>query len=69
MTVNMGSFDRFARGIAGIILILLPFVSGFGEGSALLTWGAVIVGAVFTLTALFGFCPVYRLIGANTCGR
>ncbi len=68
MTHNMGSIDRIIRGIVGIILLLLPFVSGFGAGSTLLTWGSLIVGAILALTALFGFCPLYRLIGVNTCG-
>lgn len=67
MTLNVGSMDRVLRGLAGAILILLPFVSGFGAGSALLTWGSVLVGVVLAFTAVFGFCPIYRLIGASTC--
>lgn len=67
MTLNMGSIDRIIRGILGIILILLPFVSAFGAGSALLTWGAVIIGLVFAVTAVTGFCPLYRILGVNTC--
>ena len=67
MSANVGSIDRILRGIVGVILIMLPFVTGFGAGSALLTWGAVIVGAVLVLTAVFRFCPLYRIIGVNTC--
>ena len=67
MTLNMGNIDRAIRGVLGVDLLLLPFVTGFGAGSALLTWGAVIIGAVFVLTAVFGFCPLYRLVGMNTC--
>jgi len=67
MSANVGSIDRILRGIVGVILIMLPFVTGFGAGSALLTWGAVIVGAVLALTAVFRFCPLYRIIGVNTC--
>ncbi len=67
MTLNMGSIDRIIRGIVGVVLLLLPFVSGFGAGSALLTWGAVVIGAILALTAVFGFCPLYRLVGMNTC--
>lgn len=66
MTLNVGSIDRMLRGLAGVILILLPFVSSFGAGSTLLTWGSVLVGAVLALTAVFGFCPLYRFVGAST---
>ena len=67
MTLTMGSIDRIIRGIVGVVLLLLPFISGFGAGSALLTWGAVVIGAILALTAVFGFCPLYRLVGMNTC--
>lgn len=69
MTVNVGNADRVVRAIAGILLIILPFVSGFGAGSAVLTWGSVVVGAILAATAVFKFCPLYRLVGANTCSR
>lgn len=68
MTANVGNIDRILRGIVGIVLILLPFITGFGAGSALLTWGAVIVGAILALTAVFRMCPIYRILGMNTCG-
>lgn len=67
MTKNVGNIDRMARGIVGIILILLPFMSGFGAGSALLTWGAVAVGGILVLTSVFRLCPLYSILGMNTC--
>ncbi|MFN7013905.1 MAG: DUF2892 domain-containing protein, partial [Bacteroidia bacterium] len=27
----------------------------------------VVLAAVFTLTAAIGFCPLYTLVGLNTC--
>jgi hypothetical protein len=27
----------------------------------------VVVGGVFVLTSLVGFCPLYALVGLNTC--
>ena len=66
MTLNVGSIDRILRGLAGVILILLPFVSGFGAGSTMLTWGSVAIGAILVLTAVFGFCPLYRIVGTST---
>jgi len=67
MTANVGNMDRIVRGVAGVVLILLPFLTGFGAGGTLLTWGAVVVGAILALTAVFRMCPIYRILGLNTC--
>lgn len=67
MTKNVGSIDRLIRAIVGIVLVLLPFVTGFGAGSAILTWGAVAVGAILAITAVTSMCPIYRVLGINTC--
>lgn len=68
MKNNVGSADRLFRIALGIILIALPFVSGlalFQSGTA--TAVAVIIGLVMLATAGMRFCPLYRLIGMNTC--
>ena len=66
---NVGNIDRGLRLIIGIVLILLPFVTSFGATSDVLTWGAIVVGGILALTALFKFCPIYRILGANTCTK
>ena len=48
----------------GLILVLLPFFSGWGF---LGTVVSVLVGGVLVVTALVRFCPLYRLIGVRTC--
>ncbi|MBA4338483.1 DUF2892 domain-containing protein [Hyphomonas sp.] len=56
---NEGTLDRALRVIAGIVLISLVFVgpqTPFG-------W----IGVVPLLTGLVGWCPVYTLLGLNTC--
>jgi hypothetical protein len=60
MEKNVGGIDRALRLIVGIVLIALVFV---GPQTP---WGWI--GIVPLATALFGFCPAYRLIGLNTCG-
>lgn len=60
MTVNMGMIDRAARLVLGVVLIALALFNG-------MSWGWV--GVVPLLTAIVGFCPLYTLIGLNTCGR
>jgi hypothetical protein len=61
MNANVGSADRVVRVIIGLGLLSLFFVL---EGSARY-WG--LVGLVPLLTAAMGYCPLYSLIGLNTC--
>ena len=68
MTANVGSLDRALRIFIGLLLIALPFITGWGLWeSAVLTYGAVIVGLVLVGTAATSFCPLYRLLGIRTC--
>lgn len=68
MAKNVGSADKVIRLIAGVILIALPFVSGLALfESSTTTIVAAAVGAVLIGTALFNFCPLYRLLGIRTC--
>lgn len=64
-SANVGKVDSAVRLIAGIALIFAPVVFSF-QGS-FLQWLIPLVGLVLALTALIRFCPLYRLIGANTC--
>lgn len=59
MKMNEGKIDRILRVILGLVLISLVFV---GPQTP---WGWV--GIVPLLTGLVGFCPLYTLIGMNTC--
>ncbi|MEX6724375.1 YgaP family membrane protein [Parapedomonas caeni] len=59
MPVNEGKLDRMLRVIAGLVLIALVFV---GPRTA---WGWI--GVVPLLTGLVGFCPLYTVLGLNTC--
>ena len=67
-TANVGSADRIIRIIAGILLIAAPYFTAFSawENPAL-RWLVPIAGLVLVATAFFRFCPLYRLIGVNTC--
>ena len=64
MKKNMGSPDRVIRIIAAIVFAILYFT-----GTVPGTWGVVllILGVVFVLTSLVGFCPVYAIFGMDTC--
>lgn len=60
MKMNVGSTERMLRVIAGIIII--------GVGVYYQSWWGVI-GVVPLLTGLFRFCPLYSILGVNTCQR
>ena len=59
MPRNEGTLDRALRIILGVILLALVFV---GPQTP---WGWV--GIVPLATGLMGFCPLYKIIGLNTC--
>ncbi|KZY67180.1 hypothetical protein A3742_07870 [Oleiphilus sp. HI0071] len=56
---NEGRIDRSIRIILGMVLISLVFI---GPQSA---WGWI--GLVPLITGVIGFCPLYKIIGLNTC--
>jgi len=61
MKTNVGGIDRFLRIVIGVGVISLVFIL---EGS--LKWLGL-VGLVPLLTGLFGYCPVYALLGISSC--
>ncbi len=70
MSVNVGSADKAIRIILGALLIALPFVSGLAAfSSSAATIGSVVVGVVLIATALFSFCPIYRVLGIGTSSK
>lgn len=64
MSVNEGPIDRGVRAVVGIVL-LLAWLLGWLGGSVAIVLG--VVGLVLLATAAVGFCPLYRLMGLNTC--
>lgn len=64
MKKNMGTADRLIRFVIAAVIAALYFtnvVSG--------TLGIVllVLAGVFVLTSLVSFCPLYSLVGLNTC--
>lgn len=66
MKKNMGNTDRIIRVIAAIIFSVLYF-TGTVTGTVGLV--LVILGAVFLATSFISFCPLYTLVGMNTCEK
>ncbi len=65
MTMNVGTVDRALRALVGVVALLGAFV--FGWFSGWMVWAAAIVGVIMLVTAAMGMCPIYRLVGMNTC--
>lgn len=64
MKKNVGNTDRFVRVMFGIILLIL-FMSGAIENN--LKWIVLGVSMILIITAFATFCPLYALLGKNTC--
>ena len=63
MKHNVGSSDKTLRIIIGVVLISLAFFMPLTTG----VWLGVIVGIILLATGLISWCPLYRLLGINTC--
>ena len=59
MKLNVGGIDRILRITAGVVLVGLAATGTVGA------WGWI--GVVPLLTGAVGFCPLYPLLGMNTC--
>jgi hypothetical protein len=62
----MGSADRLIRTLIALILVVL-YLMNIITGTLGLIF--MIIAAIFVLTSLISFCPLYTLLGINTCNR
>jgi hypothetical protein len=59
MKANVGNIDRVLRIVAGLVLIALAATGTIGM------WGWI--GVVPLATGLFRVCPLYSVLGFDTC--
>jgi len=64
MKTNVGGIDRIVRLLAGVALIAAGALGMVAEPWNMIAMGA---GAVFAVTSVFSFCPLYTLFGINSC--
>jgi len=62
MKRNESNVDRIARAVLGVVLV----------GGGLFFGGAVgivlyLLAAIMLATAVTGFCPIYKVLGIDTC--
>jgi hypothetical protein len=64
MKKNMGIADRVIRLIVAALIAVLYF-TGTVTGTLGIT--LLVLGGIFVVTSLVGFCPLYILFGISTC--
>jgi hypothetical protein len=60
---NLGIADRTVRLIAGIVLTEIAMSRHLGNPAFIVSW---IFAVILLLTATFGYCPIYGLMGIRT---
>ena len=60
MKTNVGGIDRIFRVVIGLVLVILASSGTIGW------WGWL--GIIPLLSGLFRVCPLYLMLGVNTCG-
>ena len=61
MKCNVGGIDRVLRIAMGLVLV------GLAASNVIGAWGWI--GIVPLATGLFRFCPLYPVLGINSCGK
>jgi predicted phage tail protein len=62
MAKNEGGVDRIVRAIVGAVLIIAAFFLA-ANGLTVLFY---VVGVMFVITAMTGFCALYKIPGIDT---
>lgn len=60
----MGNFDRIIRVVLAVVFGVLYFTNTVTGVFGIIL---LILGIVFLATSLVSFCPLYTLVGLNTC--
>ena len=56
---NVGTIDRYVRGLMGLLMLVVFFHSVEMRGMGL-------AGTLLMITAVLSYCPFYVMIGLNT---
>lgn len=64
MKKNLGSLDKKVRILIALIVAVLYY---FNMVSGALAYIFMAVALILLVTGLINFCPLYRVLGVNTC--
>lgn len=67
--INVGVIDRVLRLGVSVVLFYLAFFFPATADDTMVQSILIGVGAIFTVVALIGICPVYMLIGVSTAPK
>ena len=62
---NVGKLDTTIRCLLSVVMLIVV-TEGMVAGTLAVALG--FVATIFMLTASFGYCPLYKLLGINTWG-
>ncbi|MCB0524790.1 MAG: DUF2892 domain-containing protein [Saprospiraceae bacterium] len=63
MNKNVGSTDKIIRFILAAVFVALYFT---GQVTGTVGYVLLALAAIFVITSLINFCPIYAIIGAST---
>ena len=66
MKKNMGGTDKLIRVILALIMGLLVY---FEVVEDILAYILLVLAGIFVLTSLVGFCPLYGVLGIDSCSK
>lgn len=66
MKVNMGSADRIIRLVLAVLFAVLYFTKTVTGTAGIIL---LVLAGIFLVTSLVRFCPLYTLLGMNTCPK
>ncbi|HEY9123695.1 MAG TPA: DUF2892 domain-containing protein [Bacteroidales bacterium] len=66
MKKNMGTIDKVIRILVAVIIAILFFTNIISGALGIVL---LILAAVFVLTSLISFCPLYVPFGIDTCKK
>jgi hypothetical protein len=64
MKKNVGNTDRAVRILLAVVFAVLYFT---GTVTGTVGYVLLALGAIFVLTSLVSFCPIYAIVGLSTC--
>jgi hypothetical protein len=66
MKKNMGSVDKAVRLLVALVVLVLALTKVISGTLAIVL---LILAGVLVLTSIVSFCPLYSLLGINTCKK
>ena len=63
MNANVGSTDKVIRLVLALVAVVVAFATGVSSALGIVL---LVLGVVLAVTALTGFCPIYRVLGMST---